>query len=93
MESSLKCVCVCISGRVQRVGYRVWTQQEASRLGVCGWVRNRSDGGVEALFEGERAAVDRMVQACRLGPRAARVGDVTIEERVHQGLQGFEIRR
>lgn len=93
MESSFKSVRVLISGRVQGVGYRFWTQQEARRLGLCGWVRNRSDDRVEAVFEGDAATVDRMVRSCRQGPAAARVDDVTLEEGVHQGLQGFEIRR
>lgn len=93
MESSFKSVRVWISGRVQGVGYRYWTKQEACRLGLSGWVRNRSDDRVEAVFEGDAATVDRMIQACRQGPPAAVVGDVTLEDREHQGLQGFEIQR
>jgi acylphosphatase len=93
MESSLKSVRVCISGRVQGVGYRYWTKQEACRVGLCGWVRNLPDDRVEAVFEGDAATVDLMIQACRQGPPAALVCDVTIEDRVHHGLQGFEIRR
>lgn len=93
MEPSLKSVRVCISGRVQGVGYRFWTQDEACRLGLSGWVRNLPDGRVEAVFEGNANAIDRMIRACRSGPVAARVGDVTIEDGVHQGLSGFEIRR
>jgi acylphosphatase len=93
MESFLKSVRVCISGRVQGVGYRFWTKQEACRLGLSGWVRNLPDDRVEAVFEGDAATVDRMIQGCRQGPPAAVVRDVTIEDRVHQGLQGFEIRR
>ncbi|MGB3240847.1 MAG: acylphosphatase [Geitlerinemataceae cyanobacterium] len=93
MESSLKSVRVCISGRVQGVGYRYWTKQEARRLGLSGWVRNRSDDRVEAVFEGDAATVDEMIRSCRQGPPTAIVGDVTVEDRVHEGLQGFEIRR
>ncbi|HIK34003.1 MAG TPA: acylphosphatase [Oscillatoriales cyanobacterium M4454_W2019_049] len=93
MEPFLKSVRVRISGRVQGVGYRFWTQDEACRLGLAGWVRNLPDGRVEAVFEGDADAIDRMIRSCRSGPPAARVSDVTIEDGVHQGLSGFEIRR
>ncbi len=67
-----------VTGRVQNVGYRVWAQQEAARLGLSGWVRNRRDGSVEVLIDGESDAVEEMLRACRRGPRHAEVG--TIEE-------------
>jgi acylphosphatase len=69
---------VRISGRVQGVGYRAWTADEARRRGLAGWVRNRPDGDVEAVFSGPRAAVDAMIEACRKGPALARVGDVDV---------------
>jgi acylphosphatase len=68
-----KAVLVRIEGRVQGVWYRGWTVQEAVRRGLRGWVRNRSDGSVEALFAGPAVAVDDMVAACRHGPSSARV--------------------
>ena len=63
---------VLITGRVQGVAYRVWVERTATSLGLRGWVRNRRDGSVEALFSGARANVDGMLQRCREGPPAAR---------------------
>jgi acylphosphatase len=68
-----------ISGRVQGVGYRDWTMTTALRLGLKGWVRNRTDGSVEALVVGEDQAVGEMIDACRRGPIMARVDNVDIE--------------
>ena len=68
-----------IRGRVQGVWYRGGMQEEARRLGLTGWVRNRRDGSVEAEVEGERAPVDALVAWAREGPPGARVSDVTIE--------------
>jgi acylphosphatase len=66
-------VSVRIRGRVQGVWYRGWTEEEATRRGLRGWVRNRRDGSVEALFCGPAAIVADMIEACRKGPPAARV--------------------
>lgn len=65
-----------IRGRVQGVWYRGWTEDEATRRGLSGWVRNNPDGTVSALFVGPRAAIDDMLSACRDGPLAARVDEV-----------------
>ncbi|MES2985330.1 MAG: acylphosphatase [Pseudomonadota bacterium] len=65
-----------IYGYVQGVGYRAWVIEGARRLGLTGWVRNRAEGTVEAVFVGKRAAVLRMVEACRQGPDRARVTGV-----------------
>jgi acylphosphatase len=73
-----KRVQVVISGRVQGVGFRASCQREAASLGLTGWVRNRWDGAVEALFEGEAAAVDAMVRWCREGPPMAYVTGVEV---------------
>ncbi len=78
-----------ISGRVQGVGYRAWAIQAAARLGLRGWVRNRADGTVEALVIGEEDAVAAMIEACRDGPFAARVGDVRVSEAADDGSDGF----
>jgi acylphosphatase len=64
---------VFVSGRVQGVGYRDWTVVTATRLGIDGWVRNRRDGRVEAVLAGSAERVERMLEACRRGPAAARV--------------------
>jgi acylphosphatase len=64
---------VTIKGRVQGVAFRAWTEREALRLGLEGWVRNRRDGSVEAVFAGNANAVAEMVSACRRGPTGARV--------------------
>lgn len=64
---------VVIKGRVQGVFYRDWTVQNATELGLKGWVRNKRDGSVEALFSGPVEKVDEMMQRCRRGPPAARV--------------------
>ncbi len=70
---------VTIRGRVQGVGYRAWVEYEAVRLGLEGWVRNRRDGSVEALFVGSGDAVMQMMTRCQRGPSAAHVDAVTDE--------------
>lgn len=67
---------VRIRGRVQGVWFRAWTVQTARGLGLAGWVRNRADGSVEALFSGPGADVQAMLAACRSGPPLARVDSV-----------------
>jgi acylphosphatase len=64
---------VVIHGRVQGVGYRAWTEYTALDRGLDGWVRNRRDGTVEAIFVGPADAVADMIEACRRGPPSARV--------------------
>src|SRR3954468_7891521 len=71
---------VVIRGRVQGVGYRAWVADEAASRNLEGWVRNRRDGGVEALFAGPADAVAAMIAACRHGPSMARVDNVQQED-------------
>jgi acylphosphatase len=78
-----------ITGRVQGVGYRAWAMRQAEAFGLRGWVRNRSDGSVEALLIGPPDAVERMLEACRQGPPGARVSDVVVSEAEDDGSDGF----
>ena len=70
---------VMITGRVQGVGYRAWVEHQARKLNLEGWVRNRRDGSVEALFAGPAEIVSAMVESCRRGPSSARVDFVQDE--------------
>jgi acylphosphatase len=84
---------LAIAGRVQGVWYRGAMQEEARRLGVAGWVRNRRDGTVEAEVEGEQALVDALVAWTRQGPPGAHVTDVRVDWITPLGEQGtFAIR-
>jgi acylphosphatase len=67
---------ILVRGRVQGVGYRAFVEDQALLVGIRGWVRNRRDGSVEAVFTGEPEQVDRLITACRNGPPAARVTDL-----------------
>jgi acylphosphatase len=78
-----------IEGRVQGVGYRAWLEREARSRGLRGWVRNRQDGSVEALFIGESAAVEAAAVACARGPRLAQVIAVMRSPDVDDGIRGF----
>ncbi len=80
-------------GQVQGVFFRGSTAEEARARGVDGWVRNRHDGAVEAVFEGPPEAVAALVAWCREGPRWARVDALEVEDKPAGGLRGFEIRR
>lgn len=84
-----------VKGRVQGVGFRDALRAEALRLQVSGWVRNRADGSVEALLQGDEAAVERLVEWARRGPAPARVetlDELPIETAVDHAYVGFERR-
>jgi acylphosphatase len=80
---------VHIEGRVQGVWYRGWTVDQATARGLSGWVRNRRDGTVEAVFRGPEHAVRDMVQLCAKGPPTARVTGVTERVAAVQVADGF----
>ena len=81
-----------ITGRVQGVGFRIWARREARRRSLRGWVRNRSDGSVEALVIGDPAAIDSFAAVCRQGPAMARVDDVARIPSSDDGSRDFEER-
>ena len=83
---------VVVHGRVQGVFFRDTTRREADRRGVAGWVGNRPDGAVEAVFEGDPEAVEALVRFSREGPRGAEVRDVEEHEEEPEGLEGFAVR-
>ena len=79
---------VVARGRVQGVGYRAFVEDTALRLGLEGWVRNRRDSTVEAVFSGDDDLVERMIAACRRGPPGARVEAVDVTAADAQSLRG-----
>jgi acylphosphatase len=83
---------VVARGRVQGVFFRDSVRRQAQTRGVSGWVSNRPDGAVEAVFEGEPDAVESLVEYSREGPRSAAVSDLEVVEEQPEGLTGFEIR-
>lgn len=84
---------VVVSGRVQGVFFRSETHYEADRRNVSGWVRNLPDGRVEAVFEGEKDDVERLIEFCRRGPQGARVTKVEVQwEPYTSEFRGFRMR-
>jgi acylphosphatase len=90
-EGDRRAVRVRIEGNVQGVGFRYWAQRVATELDLGGWVRNRRDGSVEALFCGPAETVAEMLARCRRGPRSARVTAVEIVEEGGDAPDGFDI--
>ncbi len=82
-----------VTGRVQGVFYRAWSQGQARELGVSGWIRNDTDGSVEAHLTGEESAVMRMIERMRSGPSNARVEEFVVEDAEPEALGRFELRR
>jgi acylphosphatase len=82
---------VIVHGLVQGVYFRDTTRRLARQAGVAGWVRNRADGAVEAVFEGPDEAVERLVDFCRRGPRGARVDRTEVLDEEPDGIAGFSV--
>ena len=82
---------VVVHGFVQGVGFRYAVERAARSRGVAGWVENRADGAVEAVFEGKREDVEALVDVCRRGPRGADVRAVSVVEEPAEGLAGFRV--
>jgi acylphosphatase len=87
----VRTVRVRIRGRVQGVGYRYWTERVAGELGLSGWVRNRRDGSVEAVFSGSPEEVAEMIERCRDGPASAQVISMDVKEGAAAPPPGFEV--
>lgn len=84
---------VLVSGRVQGVFFRVETRHEATKRNVVGWVKNTHDNRVEAIFEGQKEAVEKMIEFCRKGPPGAKVTDVIVQWQTYTGeFRDFKIR-
>jgi acylphosphatase len=83
---------VAVHGNVQGVFFRDTTRRRAQSRGVAGWVANRPDGSVEAVFEGDADAVESMVEYARSGPPGADVERVDVSEEEPEGLSGFSVR-
>jgi acylphosphatase len=85
---------ILVSGRVQGVFFRVKTRYEAMKRNVTGWVRNKSGGQVEAIFEGKREDVEKLIDFCRNGPPSARVTDIDVQWEEYRGeFNAFNIRK
>jgi acylphosphatase len=83
---------VTIKGEVQGVNFREATRRKATEAGVSGWVTNRSDGSVEAVFEGPPEAVDQLVDFVSEGPTAASVEQADVRDEDAEGISGFDVR-
>jgi acylphosphatase len=80
-----------ISGFVQGVGFRAFIKHQANNLGIAGWVKNIPDGRVEAVAEGEREKLTKLINFCRQGPAASQVKSVEVFWEEKEGLEGFKI--
>ncbi|MTI89683.1 MAG: acylphosphatase [Balneolaceae bacterium] len=85
---------VYISGRVQGVGFRYFTKKNARSIGIKGWVKNLPDGRVEAVFQGEEGAVERMLNKVRQGPKSSYVEFIDVEDKPDplEGYSAFQVK-
>ncbi len=89
----MACAHLLISGRVQGVTFRANTKRKAKQLGVKGWVRNTDDGKVEAVIEGEKEQVKKLIDWAEQGPRLANVKDIKVEWQKEKEFDEFSIKR
>lgn len=87
MNAETRIVRLMIGGRVQGVGFRTFVEREATRRKLRGWVRNRTDGYLEATIGGPAKAVEEMIEVCRRGPPAGRVDSLDVQEEEHTALE------
>lgn len=90
-DPARSCLRLRIEGRVQGVGFRAFVEREAQRRGVDGWVRNRRDGGVEAVIAGPHDVLEELIQRCRQGPPAARVDMLRVFDEAAAVARGFRV--
>ena len=79
MASKISQTHILIYGRVQRIGFRWWVQRQAIKLGLNGWVRNLDDGGVEAVAEGRKGNIDKLIELIKKGPILSKVESVNVD--------------
>jgi acylphosphatase len=91
-DDDTRTVRVRIEGRVQGVGFRYWTEATATGLGLSGWVRNRRDGSVEAVFSGPVDTVAEMLELCRQGPTSSRIARIHTTEEPDPPPAGFDVK-
>lgn len=84
---------IIFNGHVQGIYFRAFVKENAEKLGINGWVRNLSDGSVEAIFEGDIELIKRLIEICRFQHPLANVTDVRIEWESPEGIKGFRILR
>lgn len=89
MQAQKEMLRLLVSGRVQQVGYRDWVIRKAQSMGITGWVRNLSDGRVEAVAAGDEEALAVFLETCREGPRLARVDDIDVHPVHERPVKGF----
>ena len=90
LDDGHKALRLLIYGRVQGVFFRDWTVKTALKLGLNGWVRNRTDGPVEVMIVGDNDAVDKMLQQCWVGPKTAKVDNIELTNAIGIVKNGFE---
>jgi acylphosphatase len=91
MAEARRAVRLRIEGRVQGVGFRAFVEREAAARGLDGWVRNRRDGGVEAVIAGPPPAIETMIGRCRQGPASGRVDRVDVRDEPDDVAPGFGV--